>query len=324
MAVGLCFQARHKIEFGHFAHRRRRRAWLESMSIEQPRAALLRCILSADMARTGDADPPARATHMRWDPRQYLKFSGHRLRPGLDLLDRVAVESPEIVCDLGCGSGQLTRLMAERWPAAQVYGLDHSPQMLAEASREPSRVRWLEADISAWQPPERADLIYSNATLHWLANHDQLFPRLMGFLQPGGCLAVQMPLSWDLPSHRLMRETLANGGPQGRALGSEQLRQTVARKWVEDAAVYYGLLADRAASLDIWETEYLQVLEGDDAVLEWVKGTGLRPVLDGLDDAERTIFLLEYSRRLRQAYPLRADGRTLYPFRRLFLVAAAR
>jgi trans-aconitate 2-methyltransferase len=133
-----------------------------------------------------------------------------------------------------------------------------------------------------------------------------------------------MPLSWGLPSHRLMRATLASCGPQGGPLGSPQLRQSVERKWVEDAQVYYNLLAGRSSALDIWETEYLHVLEGDDAVLEWVKGTGLRPILNGLDDPEREIFLQEYTRRLRQAYPMRADGRTLYPFRRLFLVAIAR
>jgi trans-aconitate 2-methyltransferase len=120
-----------------------------------------------------------------------------------------------------------------------------------------------------------------------------------------------------------MRETLANGGPQGRALGNEKLRQTVARKWAEDAAVYYDLLVDRTSHLDIWETEYLQALEGEDAVLEWVKATGLRPILNGLDDAEREAFLAEYARRLRQVYPMRADGRTLYPFRRLFVVATS-
>jgi trans-aconitate 2-methyltransferase len=182
-------------------------------------------------------------------------------------------------------------------------------------------VRWIEADVRTWSPGEPVDLLYSNATLHWVEAHHELFPRLAGFLRPGGCLAVQMPLSWGAPSHRLMRETLADGGPGGRPLGTAELRQAMARDWVEEPAVYYDLLAGLARSLDIWETEYLQVLAGDDPVLEWVKGTGLRPILDGLGDAERDIFLAEYARRLRAAYPARADGRTLYPFRRLFIVA---
>jgi trans-aconitate 2-methyltransferase len=151
--------------------------------------------------------------------------------------------------------------------------------------------------------------------------HRELFPRLIAALTPGGCLAVQMPLSWEAPSHRLMRETLADGGPDGKALGTEELRQVVAQKWVADAKWYYALLAGCTRKLDIWETEYLQIMEGDHPVLEWVSGTSLRPILNGLDGQERERFLTAYARRLRAAYPVQADGRTLYPFRRLFLVA---
>jgi trans-aconitate 2-methyltransferase len=257
----------------------------------------------------------------RWEPAQYLKFADHRLRPALELLARVDLAEPRVIYDLGCGTGQVTRLLAARWPAAAVYGLDNSAEMLAQAATEPSRVRWIEADLREWHPEAAPDLIYANATLHWVDGHDELFPRLVGLLRPGGCLAVQMPQSWPAPSHRLMRDTLANGGPHGEPLGPESLRQAVARNWVADAATYYDLLAGRARDLDIWETEYLQVLAGDDPVLEWVKGTGLRPILHGLDDDTRAFFLAEYARRLRAAYPARADGRTLYPFRRLFVVA---
>jgi trans-aconitate 2-methyltransferase len=256
-----------------------------------------------------------------WDPTLYLKFSDHRLRPALELLDRVPIASPGVIYDLGCGHGRLTRLMAERWPAARVHGLDNSKEMLAKAAADGPDLRWIEADLHQWQPERPPELLYSNAALQWLDGHEVLFPRLIGLLPPGGCLAVQMPLSWGMPSHRLMRETLADGGPGGRSLGTVELRRGVARKWVEDADVYYDWLVGRAKTLDIWETEYLQVLEGPDPVLEWVKGTGLRPIVNGLPDAERAIFLEEYARRLRAAYPARADGRTLYPFRRLFIVA---
>jgi trans-aconitate 2-methyltransferase len=261
------------------------------------------------------------STAVLWEPAQYLKFSDHRLRPGLELLARVPLTDPRVVFDLGCGAGQLTRLIARRWPSASVTGVDNSPDMLAEAGSEPSTVHWIQADIRTWSPTGPTDLIYSNATLQWLDDHRQLFPRLVSYLNPGGCLAVQMPLSWDLPSHHLMRQTLANGGPGGMPLGSEQLRQAAARNWVEPASDYYDLLAPLARTVDLWETEYHQVLQGDDPVLEWVKGTGLRPILNGLDERERPLFLTEYSRRLREAYPWRVDGRTVYPFRRLFIVA---
>ena len=258
-----------------------------------------------------------------WDPNQYLKFADHRLRPALELLERVPLAEPRVVYDLGCGSGHVTRLMSQRWPAAAVHGLDQSPEMLAEAAGEPSPVHWLQADIRDWTPRRPADLIYSNATLQWVDGHRELFPRLMRHLAPGGCLAVQMPLSWDMPSHRLMRQTLEHGGPGGASIGDSVVLAAVRRKWVEDAEVYYDLLHPLGPRLDIWETEYLQVLTGDDPVLEWVKGTGLRPILNGLGEADRRVFLEAYRRALRDAYPHRAGGRTLYPFRRLFIVAQA-
>jgi trans-aconitate 2-methyltransferase len=257
----------------------------------------------------------------RWDPGLYLKFSDHRLRPALELLDRVPLEFPAVVYDLGCGTGQVTRVIAQRWPAASVHGLDSSREMLEKAAADGGPVRWIEADLRTWRPDAPPDLLYSNATLQWVDAHQELFPRLLSCLKAGGCLAVQMPLSWDAPSHRLMREVLASGGPSGRALGTEELRQAVARKWVDDAAVYYDLLVGCTATIDIWETEYLQILEGADPVLEWVKATGLRPILNGLGDDERGLFLVEYARRLHAVYPARADGRTTYPFRRLFIVA---
>ncbi len=257
----------------------------------------------------------------RWDPHLYLKFSDHRLRPALELLDRVPVEAPRVIYDLGCGLGQVTRLISDRWPSAAVYGVDNSKEMLAHAAAKPGKVQWIEADLRAWSPDAAPDVLYSNATLHWVEGHRELFPRLVGCLNPGGCLAVQMPAVWGAPSHRLMRDTLANGGADGRPLGTHELRQAVDQDWVEDPEVYYDLLAGRSRSLDIWETEYLQILEGDDPVLEWVKASGLRPILNSLDDQERELFLVEYARRLRAAYPVRTGGRTLYPFRRLFIVA---
>lgn len=262
-----------------------------------------------------------KSAQTRWNPAQYLKFSDHRLRPALELLARVPLEAPRVVYDLGCGTGEVTRNIAARWPQANVYGVDSSKEMLEKAKTGGGDVGWVEADVSSWTPADAPDLIYSNATLHWVEDHRALFPKLAGFLNAGGCLAVQMPLSFDAPSHRLMRETLTDGGESGSPLGTPDLRKKVGRRWVEDTDVYYDLLADRVRHLDIWETEYLQVLEGDDPVLEWVKATGLRPVLNGLEGEERDRFLGLYRRRLRDAYPQRADDKTLYPFPRLFIIA---
>lgn len=257
----------------------------------------------------------------RWDPDRYTQFSDHRLRPAIELLDRVPLAAPKLIYDLGCGTGNVTQIIAQRWPDATVIGIDNSPEMLASAKARSSSITWVDADIADWRPDGAPDLIYSNATLHWLAGHEALFPRLFGLVAPGGCLAVQMPQSWPLPSHRLMRETLAHGGAEGSPIGLAAVRAALDHVWVQDAPYYFDLLTPVAQQIDIWETEYLQILEGDDPVLEWVSSTGLRPVLNGLSDDERATFLASYCAQLRAAYPVRANGQTLYPFRRLFIVA---
>ena len=255
-----------------------------------------------------------------WDPTQYDRYGDHRLRPALELLGRVHVESPRTVFDLGCGAGEIARIMAERWPDASVVGCDSSEAMLAKArAAGPSRVSWQVQDARTWQPGEPADVVYSNAMLHWIEGHDTLFPRLVRSLRAGGVLAVQMPLSWPEPSHRLMREILAEGNG-GRGYGDDALRAQLGRRWVEDAEVYYDLLRPLCSQIDIWETRYVQELRGADPVLEWVKGSGLRPVLDALHGDELDGFLSEYRGQLREAYPRRSGGETLYPFPRLFVV----
>ena len=266
---------------------------------------------------------PTRPTGTGPESAQFRRPSDHGLRSALELLDRVPIVDASLVYDLGCGSGDVTRQIADRFAGARVIGVDYSGEILKTASASPSRIEWLQADIAAWEPERAPDLIYSNATLHWLDNHATLLPKFLGFLAPGGCLAVQVPLNHSRPSHMLMGETLANGGVNGSRLGDEGLAAAVARKWVLETEEYHDLLAPYVATLDIWETEYFLRLQGDDPVLEWIKATGLRRILilNGLrgDDLKR--FIEVYRERLRRAYPRRADGHTLYPLRQLFLVA---
>jgi trans-aconitate 2-methyltransferase len=250
-----------------------------------------------------------------WDPRQYLKFADHRLRPALDLLTQIPLDAPATVHDLGCGPGNITRLLAERWPEAHVTGLDSSAEMLAKARQEAPGIAFVQADIAGWTAPATADLLFSNSTLQWLEHHAALFPRLLAQLAPGGVLAVQMPHNHEAPSHVLMRAA-AEAGPWG-----SRLRDVRSIAPVGTPADYYGILAPAARQVDIWETEYLHVLDGDNPVVEWTKGTGLRPFLDALDEPERGRFLADYAARIAQAYPKQADGRTLLPFRRLFIIA---
>jgi trans-aconitate 2-methyltransferase len=250
-----------------------------------------------------------------WNPDQYLKFAEPRLRPAIDLLNRISVADPHAICDLGCGAGNVTSLLAERWPAAQVTGVDDSADMLAKAAKQSSQIRWVNESLATWCPEEPVDVLYSNAALHWLPKHETLFPQLFEAVAPGGVLAVQMPRNFLAPSHTAIYETARSGH------WSAKLEPLIAPPPVGGPQLYYDLLQTRARSLDIWETEYLHVLEGKDAVKEWTKGTWLKRFLDALDEPERTRFEAEYARRVGEAYPMRSDGKTLFPFRRLFIVA---
>jgi trans-aconitate 2-methyltransferase len=265
---------------------------------------------------------------MAWDPAQYLKFAGPRLRPALDLLQRIDAEAPSSVYDLGAGAGNVTRLIAARWPEARVIGIDSSREMLAKAAAETlggaasgghpaARISWQQADLATWRPDRPADIIYSNAALHWLDGHDRLLPGLVAGLAPKGVLALQMPRNFAAPSHTLITETALDG--PWRPVLEPLLRPAP----VAEPEFYYDLLAPTAASLDIWETEYLQVLDGANPVKEWTKGTWLLPLLAALDEPERSHFEAAYAKRVAAAYPPRSDGKTLFPFRRMFLIATA-
>ena len=249
-----------------------------------------------------------------WNPDQYLKFAQPRFRPAQDLLARVPVGSPRTVYDLGCGAGNVTRMLAQRWPEAKIIGVDDSEEMLAKAAQDPSDITWRCQSIAEWAPEEPADVIYSNAALHWLTRHQTLFPRLIGMLAPGGVLAVQMPRNFNEPSHTLIWETLRAGPWHAR------LEHLIRPSPVGTPHYYYNLVAPLASSIDIWETQYLQILQGKDPVKEWTKGTWLKQFLDELDEADRPAFEEDYAQRLRDAYPAHDNGDTLFPFRRLFIV----
>jgi len=257
---------------------------------------------------------------MTWNPQQYHRFATLRARPADDLVARLPPDlAPRRVIDLGCGGGRLTRQLARRWPEAEVIGVDGSAAMLAEARAGAPGITWVEADLARWQPPGPAELIIANAALHWLGQHEILFPTLMTRLAPGGVLAVQMPRNDGAPSHTLVRQTVAEG-PWAEALAGIMPEARVA-----PPEAYLGWLGPVSADLDLWECHYYQRLEGPDAVLEWLKGTTLVPLLARLQDQPAWLeqFLGELGSRLRQAYPPQADGRTVFPFRRLFLIARA-
>jgi trans-aconitate 2-methyltransferase len=252
---------------------------------------------------------------MSWHPERYLAFDDHRTRPAADLLARVPLRAPERIADLGCGPGNSTALLAARWPEAAVVGVDSAPAMLEKARASSIRAEWLAADIADWAPDAPLDLVFSNAALQWLPEHQILLPRLLGHLRPGGVLAIQMPRNFQAASHVTLRELAAL--PPWAA----QLEGVLRAEPVASPAWYYDLLAPLSGALEIWQTEYLQALEGEDPVLRWTESTALRPVLQALDEGASAAFKSAYAGRLREAYPRRPDGTTLFPFLRLFIVA---
>jgi trans-aconitate 2-methyltransferase len=255
---------------------------------------------------------------MPWDPGQYLKFANHRIRPAVDLLGRVDLADPRLIYDLGAGTGNVTRLLKQRWPSASVTGVDGSAEMLAKAAAAHPDIVWTRADLATFRPARPAELLFSNAALHWVSGHEHLFPSLVTSLASGGVLAVQMPRNFSAPSHTSIAEAVRMGPWRSKLEG------LVRREPVPGPGFYYDLLAHRVASLDIWEAEYLQVLEGENPVKEWTEGTWLRQFLDALEEPERSSFEACYAGLVARAYPKRPDGRTLFPFRRLFILARAR
>lgn len=256
------------------------------------------------------------SSNHEWDPELYEQFADHRLRPGLDLLAQIGPFQPRRVVDLGCGTGRLTEIIAARNPDAQVSGVDASDEMLDRARSDRSRVHWIRADIESWEPDQPHGLIFSNAALHWLGDHNALFTRLGSAVPSGGVLAVQMPDNWTEPTHTIPA-ALVNDAAYA------DVSDRLARNRVAEVAAYRRWLGSDL-EVETWTTTYHHVLTGADPVLEWVMGSVLRPVVDSLDEVRRTDFLAECASRYRQAYPAGPDGSTTLPFRRLFIVARRR
>ncbi|HEY6878429.1 MAG TPA: trans-aconitate 2-methyltransferase [Polyangiales bacterium] len=246
-----------------------------------------------------------------WDQAQYLKFEAERTRPARELLARVFVERVELAIDLGCGPGNSTALLQGRWPSARVLGVDNSPEMLARARADLPDLAFLEDDVATYRPAQPADVLFANAVLQWVPDHAGLLPSLMQSLKSGGVLALQMPDNFSEPSHLLMREL---PGPW-----LELVQALAPRTPVREPGFYFDLLAPHASQVDIWRTTYEQVMPDAAAIVEWVKGTGLRPYLEVVPDPEA--YLAAYTRAIDAAYPPHHGGARLFSFPRLFVVA---
>ena len=253
---------------------------------------------------------------MAWDPNQYLRFGDERTRPAMDLASRIRVENPRAVIDLGCGPGNSTQVLRRMWPNASVTGLDSSPTMIAKAQQAYPGQQWVLADIQQWRPETPFDIIFSNAALQWIPNHRALIRRLFGHVAAGGALAFQIPSSAFSPVRTLIHE-IADDPAWNSRMGKAKAAFTM-----EEPGVYYDALAENASSLDIWETEYHHVMDAPSAIVTWFSSTGLRPFLEALDtDEERQRFTMMLTEQVTKAYPRQSNGRILFRFRRLFVVA---
>jgi trans-aconitate 2-methyltransferase len=272
-----------------------------------------------------------------WDAGQYLRFGGERARPFFDLIAQIGATSPRYVADLGCGPGNLTAALAQRWPGATVVGVDSSPEMIATAQastvqasavrastvqgsavrasegQEAPNLSFALCDVWDWRPEQPLDVLVCNAVLQWVPGHDELLLRWADLLAPGGWLAFQLPGNFDQPSHEIVKEMAQS--PRWRAL----LADARLNRQAGDPADYVALLARPGFEVDAWETSYLHILHGENPVLEWTKGTTLRPALSLLDAEQADAFVREYGERLAEAYHPQSFG-TLFPFRRVFTV----
>ena len=250
-----------------------------------------------------------------WDAGQYLRFGAERTRSAFDLLARIDLAAPRRIVDLGCGPGNSTVLLRERWPQAAITGLDSSNGMLEAAQRDYPGIEFVIGDIAEWAPDEPYDLVFSNAALQWVGDHERLLPRLIEAVAPEGTLAVQMPSNYDFLTHKLMRQVAAEGSWRDRLADARPPSP------VRPPEYYYDLLAPACARLTLWETKYIQVVESIDALIDWLRGTGLRPFLARLDAAEQPVFIERYKALLAAAMPPRPDGKRLLPYPRLFFIA---
>ncbi|MDE2602799.1 MAG: trans-aconitate 2-methyltransferase [Bradyrhizobium sp.] len=251
-----------------------------------------------------------------WSAQQYLKFEDERTRPSHDLLAQIPIADARKVIDIGCGPGNSTELLVRRWPQAEVIGIDTSADMLRQARERLPQQKFIEANIAHWAPPENADVLFANAIFQWVPGHLKQLQRLLRALPSGGVLAVQMPDNLDEPVHVLLRE-VAKTGPWRQKLADK----AGARDVLPTPGGYYDALGPLCTRIEIWHTIYNHVLEDAAAVVEWIKGSGLRPFVDPLEAPERKQYVAEYTKRIAEAYRPQGDGKVLLRFPRIFIVA---
>ncbi len=254
---------------------------------------------------------------MTWQPELYLRFKKERTQPCIDLAARLSVTEPKEIIDLGCGPGNSTEILRNTYPDARIVGVDNSLEMLERARQSGVRAEWQSGDIQTWSHEGSCDVIFSNAAIHWVPDQAALLPRLVGYLRSGGQLAIQLPVQMETRVHQCIREL---------ALQSRwwpKLESALHTRVSLSAGEYYNILAPLCTCVEIWQTDYYHVMDRADDIVAWIRGTGLRPFLALLSEDEQGDFLAQYTDAIRASYPASTDGKVLYPYRRIFMIATA-
>jgi trans-aconitate 2-methyltransferase len=251
-----------------------------------------------------------------WSPGQYLKFRNERTQPAIDLISKIKMDNPKSIIDIGCGPGNSTQALYQRWPTAEIVGLDHSEEMIRKAKEDYPKQKWVLADASRFQSDRKYDLVFSNAALQWIPDHEKLLPRLLDLLNDKGGLAVQVPANNESPLHKALSAVSSRQMWNKFTAGCEQLLN------YRSSAYYYDLLSPVVSEIDLWETRYYHILTSHQGLIEWYRSTGMRPFLERLpDDVSRTRFENDVLEACRNDYKIQRDGKILFPFQRIFFVA---
>ena len=251
-----------------------------------------------------------------WKPELYLKFENQRTQPSIDLVSRIDMCNPKRIIDIGCGPGNSTAVLKNRWPNADITGLDSSPAMIAQASKADCGIAWVCLDASSdLSALGRFDIVFSNAAIQWMPHHEKLLPNLFSLLESGGVLTLQIPNTAHMPVHTAL-QTLVKSEKWRAQFGN------VATHSVFPAPYYYDILSTLSNDIDLWETHYYHVMESHQSIVQWYSSTGLRPYLNSLDsDSAQSAFLAEFENELKVVYPAQNDGFVLFPFVRIFVIA---